>query len=285
MVLFGPAGNSKSFYDTGHKNTYEAFEWIAGMGLSAYEYSFGRGVRITQPTAELIGQKAAENGITLSVHAPYYINFSASEEEQAQNNMRYLSQSARAAKWMGAKRVVFHPGSQMKMERAEAFHRVKEGLQIAIGHLENEQLWDVEICPETMGKIKQIGDLEEIIELCRIDERIVPAIDFGHLHARARGGIKTAEDYAHILDRLQDSLGGYRAKHFHVHFCKIEFTAAGEKRHRTFADEGFGPDFRPLARQIAWRDLSPVMICESKGTMAEDAVEMQRIFAEELLKL
>lgn len=285
MILFGPAGNSKSFYDAGYKHTYEAFAWIADMGLTAYEYSFGRGVRITQQTAELIGQKAKENDITLSVHAPYYINFATGEKEKAQNNLRYLSESARAAKWMGAKRVVFHPGSQMKMERDTAFAKVKEGLEIAIGHLENEQLWDIQICPETMGKIKQIGDLEEVIELCRLDERIVPAIDFGHLHARAKGGIKTAEDYAHILDRLEESLGGYRAKRFHVHFSKIEYTAAGEKMHRSFADEGYGPEFSPLARQIAWRDLSPVMICESKGTMAEDAVEMKRIYAEELLKL
>ena len=130
MIIFGPAGNSKSFYDTGHKHTYEVFEWIADMGLSAYEYSFGRGVRIKRETAELIGQKAADNGITLSVHAPYYINFATSEKEKAQNNLRYLSESARAAKWMGAKRVVFHPGSQLKMERSEAFSKVKEGLEI-----------------------------------------------------------------------------------------------------------------------------------------------------------
>jgi deoxyribonuclease-4 len=136
-----------------------------------------------------------------------------------------------------------------------------------------------------MGRIKQIGDLGDIIELCRIDERIVPAIDFGHLHARGKGAIKTEEDYACILDKLENELGGYRAKRFHVHFSRIEYTAAGEKAHRTFADKEFGPDFRPLAKLIAERGLEPVLICESKGTMAEDAKDMKRQYTEELEKL
>lgn len=285
MILFGPAGNSLSFYEQGYKHTYEAFAWIADMGLTAYEYSFGRGVRIGKATAELIGKKAEENSVTLSVHAPYYINLATDEPDKEEGNLRYFSQSVRAAKWMGAKRVVFHPGSEGRKQRDVAFERVKKALLIAIEHLKNEQLWDIEICPETMGKIKQIGDLEEIIALCRLDERIVPAIDFGHLHARGRGAIKTEEDYAYILDRLADELGGYRANRFHVHFSKIEYTAAGEKKHRTFADTGYGPDFTPLARLIAKRSLEPVIICESKGTMAVDAVEMKRLYMEELKKL
>lgn len=282
MILFGPAGNSASFYDQGHKHTYQAFEWIAGLGLNTYEYSFGRGVRIKEETAKIIGQKAAEHGVTLSVHAPYYINLATLEEEKAINNLRYLHESAQAAKWMGAKRIVFHPGSEGKQTREQAFAVIKAALGIAIDHLKSEQLFDIEICPETMGKIKQIGDLDEIIELCKLDERIIPAIDFGHLHARGRGAIKTEQDYAQILDTLENGLGGYRAKRFHVHFSKIEYTAKGEKMHRTFADQGFGPDFGPLARLIAQRRLEPVMICESKGTMAEDAVEMKRLYTKEL---
>jgi len=113
----------------------------------------------------------------------------------------------------------------------------------------------------------------------------VPAIDFAHLHARGKGAINSEEDYARILDRLSDKLGGYRAKRFHVHFARIEYTAAGEKAHRTFADTQFGPEFRPLARLIAKRGLEPVIICESQGTMAEDAADMKRQYTEELEKL
>jgi len=286
MILFGPAGNSESFYNEGHKRTVEAFSWIRDKGLNAYEYSFGRGVRIKEQTAAAIGLEAAKNGVCLSVHAPYYINLATQELEKAQNNVRYLKESATAAKWMGAKRVVFHPGSQGKLKRSDAFEYIKAALKTAIEYLDDlELLSNVALCPETMGRIKQIGDLDEVIGLCKIDERLIPAIDFGHLHARGLGALKTEQDFAHILDKLNNELGGYRAKHFHVHFSKIEYTAKGEKKHRIFDDEGFGPDFTPLGRLIAQRGLEPTVICESKGTMAEDAVRMKKIYEQELEKL
>jgi deoxyribonuclease-4 len=285
MIHFGPSGNSDSFYGQGYKHTTEAFRWISDMGLDAFEYSFGRGVRLRQETAREIGLKAAEAGVVLSVHAPYYINLATEEPDKAEANIRYLAQSAQAAVWLGARRVIFHAGSQGTHKYDAAFAKVKERLAAAVDELKDRGLWEVELCPETMGRIKQIGDLDDIIELCGIDERIVPAIDFGHLHARGRGAINSEEDYARILDRLEDRLGGYRAKRFHVHFSRIEYTAAGERAHRTFADKEFGPDFRPLARLLAARGLEPVVICESKGTMAEDAADMKKQYTEELEKL
>lgn len=280
MIRFGPAGNSNSFYAQGHKRTTEAFAWISRMGLDAFEYSFGRGVQLSKETAETIGEAAALKSVALSVHAPYYINLATEDTDKAAANIRYLMQSARAAKWMGANRVVFHPGSPGRLEYSEAFTRVKAALSVAADEL-GSLLDDVALCPETMGRPKQIGSLEETIELCGLDSRLVPALDFAHLHARGRGAIQTEKDYAGILDKLEAGLGKERAKRFHIHFAHIQYTAAGEKMHRTFADEGFGPDFAPLARQLIKRGMEPVIICESQGTMAEDAVEMKRIYTEE----
>ncbi len=280
MIRFGPSGNSDSFYAQGHKRTTEAFAWITQMGLNAFEYSFGRGVLLSQETAEAIGTAAALHSVALSVHAPYYINFATEDLVKAAANIRYLMQSARAARWMGAKRVVFHPGSPGKLEYGEAFARVKAALLVAIEEL-GSLIDDVALCPETMGRPKQIGSLEETIELCGLDDRLIPALDFGHLHARGKGAVNTEQDYADILDKLEAGLGKQRAKRFHIHFSHIQYTAAGEKMHRTFADEGFGPDFVPLARQLIKRGMEPIIICESQGTMAEDAVEMKRVYTEE----
>lgn len=286
MIRFGPAGNSESFYNEGHKHTVEAFAWLKEKGLSAFEYSFGRGVRLKEESAKAIGQEAAKNGIALSAHAPYYINLATTEAEKIEGNFRYLSESLTAAKWMDAKRVVFHPGAQGNGSRQPAFIRVEEALQRVIQRLDEEKLLEsVSICPETMGKVKQIGDLAEVIELCKTDERLIPAIDFGHLHARDRGALNTQQDFADVLDKIENELGEFRAKHFHVHFSKIEFTAQGEKKHRIFEDEGFGPDFAPLGRLFAQRGYEPVIICESKGTMAEDAVKMKQIYERELEEL
>lgn len=285
MVLFGPAGNSDSFYAQGHKHTYEAFSWIKELGLSAYEYSLGRGVRLGQPAAEKIGEYAALHGIFLSVHAPYYINLATDDKEKQAGNVRFFLQTAKAAKWMGAKRIVFHPGSASDIKRDLAYARVKESLLEIIKILDSEKLLDMEICPETMGRAKQIGDLAEVIDLCTIDKRLVPALDFGHIHARGLGALKTQDDFSRILDELYNSLGGYRAHRFHVHFSRIEYSAAGERKHHTFADKQYGPDFPPLARLIAKRGLEPVIICESNGTMAEDAVEMKKIYEYEMTQI
>jgi deoxyribonuclease-4 len=282
MINFGPAGNSDSFYEQGHKHTYESFAWIRAMGLNAYEYSFGRGVRLGADAAAKIGAEAAAHHVTLSVHAPYYINFATEEEKNMAGNVRYLLQSATAAKWMGARRVVFHAGSLGKSSRGEAFARVKTGLAGALAALDSEGYGDIEICPETMGRIKQIGDVDEVVALCRMDERLVPAVDFGHLHARGLGALREEGDFAAVLDALEKGLGGYRARRFHVHFSRIEYTAAGEKMHRTYAETEYGPDFEPLARLIVKRKLEPIIICESRGTMAEDAAELKRIYTEAL---
>lgn len=132
-----------------------------------------------------------------------------------------------------------------------------------------------------MGKINQLGTLEEVVELCKVDDRLIPCIDFGHLNARTMGGIKTIEDYIYILDYTQNNLGGERASCFHSHFSKIEFSQkGGEVRHLTFADEVYGPEYLPLMELIAKRGLSPMIICESSGTQAEDAATMKKCYTE-----
>ena len=282
MVLFGPAGNSDSFYAQGHKSTVEAFAWIKAMGLDTYEYSFGRGVRLGEEMAKKIGAEAAAHHVTLSVHAPYYINLATEEPKNAEGNLRYFAQSAMAAKWMGARRVVFHAGSPGKSSREDAFARVQTALKGVLSALDEAGVGDIEICPETMGRVKQIGDVDEVVALCRMDERLVPAVDFGHLHARGRGALNEEADFAAVLDALENGLGGYRARRFHVHFSRIEYTAAGEKMHRTYAETDYGPDFAPLARLIVKRKLEPIIICESRGMMAEDAAELKRIYTEAL---
>ena len=137
---------------------------------------------------------------------------------------------------------------------------------------------DMTLCPETMGKIGQLGTLDEVLALCSVDERITPCIDFGHLNARTLGGIRSKEDYAAILDRMAEKLGDQRAERFHVHFSRIEYSAGGEKRHWTFAETQFGPEPQPLMELLAERKLQPVIICESAGTQAEDAGAMQQMY-------
>jgi deoxyribonuclease-4 len=131
---------------------------------------------------------------------------------------------------------------------------------------------------ETMGKVNQLGTLDEVIEQCKVDPRYAPVVDFGHMNAREQGLFTTADDYRRIFDRIAEGLGEKYALGLHCHFSKIEYTGAGEKKHLTFADSVYGPDFEPLMEAIAKDGWAPRIICESDGTQAEDAKVMKECY-------
>lgn len=275
---FGPAGNSNSFYDAGYKSTLQAPEWLQARGLTAYEYQCGRGVRVSMESAATLGQAAAQHDIAISLHAPYFISLASAEPEKRENSIRYILESARAVTQMGGTRIVVHPGGLGGLSRAEATALASHTLRRAQEALDAEGLSHVSICPETMGKINQLGDLDEVLSFCQLDERFLPCIDFGHLNSRTLGGLNSAEAFAALLDRLHNELGEERGSTFHAHFSKIEYTKGGEKRHLTFEDTVFGPEPAPLMQLIRERNLSPTFICESDGTQAEDACTLSALY-------
>ena len=275
MISFGPGGNSASWGN--RKFPAELPQYLKELGLNGYEVECGRGVRISE-AAKALPKIAEENGIYVTLHAPYFISLSSVEEEKRQNSVGYILESAKAAKLVGASKIVVHSGSCFKISRAEAVYLAKQTLLNAQKALDENGLSDIIICPETMGKINQLGTLEEVLELCGVDERFLPTVDFGHLNARTLGGIKSRDDYAKMLDLIENELGHERLNRMHIHFSKIEYTNGGEKKHLTFADKQYGPQYEPLLEEIHKRGLEPSIICESDGTQAEDAAEMKRYY-------
>ncbi len=278
MIRFGPSGNCKRFYDEGFKSSVEAPEWLSKQGLTAYEYSFGRGINVGDDKAKAVGEKAKEFGVEISVHAPYYINFANPADEMAEKSYNYLLNSCNKARAFGGNRIVFHPATVGKMTRGEAVELMKKRLKILADIIRANGMDDCLFCPETMGKINQIGDVGEIAEFCKIADFFLPTIDFGHINARTYGSLKTEEDYDGIIACLLNAIGAERTNKLHIHFSKIEYSTGGEVRHLTFADKVFGPEFAPLAKIFKKYKLSPVAICESDGTQADDAIEMKRIY-------
>lgn len=272
---FGPAGNSASFSAMGYKHSLQVPEYIEKMGLDAFEYQCGRGVNIGEDKARELGRLAADKGIALSLHAPYYISMSSVDEEKRLNSINYIMSSARAVNAMGGNRIVVHTGSCGKISRDVALELAIDTMKRALKALDEADLGHVHICPETMGKVNQLGTLDEVLTLCALDERLIPCIDFGHLNARDLGYFKTKEDYKTVFDGIENKLGSDRLRTFHSHFSKIEYTTGGEKRHLTFADTVYGPDFEPVLDLVAQKNCSPTFICESDGTQAEDARQMK----------
>ena len=191
---FGPAGNSDAFSAV-CKSTVQAPGYLEKMGLDHYEYQCGRGVKVTDKTAFALRDKAEEHNITLSLHAPYFISLSSIEAEKRDNSINYILQSCDAAKRLGAERIVIHSGSCAKISRQEALELAKDTLTRARKTAVEQGFEDIVFCPETMGKVNQLGDLAEVLELCKLDETFLPCVDFGHLNARQFGWIKGKAEY------------------------------------------------------------------------------------------
>lgn len=278
MIKFGPSGNSRSFYDMGYKHTEQAARYVKDFGLDCFEYSFGRGVNMSEGKAVSIGEAFAEENIEISVHAPYFINFANPSDEAAQKSYGYVLDSTKFLKLFGGSRLVFHPAAQGKAAREDAVALTEDRLKVLRDYIYLNGYEDLMFCPEVMGKLAQIGTLEEVVRFCKIDKIYTPCVDFGHLNSREHGSLKTADDYKSRLEYMISELGYERVKHFHVHFSKIMYGGKGEIKHLTFADDIYGPEFEPLAIALKELGLEPYIVSESDGTQAEDARAMKDIY-------
>lgn len=283
MILFGPSGNSDAFFEAGLKNSEQSAVWVKNLGLDAFEYSFGRGVLMSEEKALSIGKAFAENNVKISVHAPYYINFANPDPEMIEKSIGYVLKSAEMVRLMGGERIIIHPATQGKDARDLAFARSVDNFKKLTEVIYQKDMQNLIYCPETMGKMAQIGTIEEITEICAIDKIYVPTVDFGHVNSREQGSLVTKEDYISRLSFMIDKLGYEKMKHFHIHFSKIQYSVKGEIKHLNFDDQVFGPNFEPLADALIELNLEPVVICESAGQQDNDALYMKNCYFSKLL--
>ncbi len=276
MIRFGPAGRDDGFYAAGYKKAGDIAAYVSSYGLNAFEYQCVRGVNVNAAELAVLKTAAAEKGIALSVHAPYYISMSGVEEAKRLKSIDYITDTARAALMMGADRVIFHSGGLSGLSREEALVLAKDTLSKCVAAMKELGFYGkVLLCPETMGKVNQLGTLEEVLALCEVDEFVIPCVDFGHLNARTHGSLKTASDFAAVAEKIA-ALG---KKDLHSHFSMIEYTEGGEKRHLTFRDGRlFGPDYEPMLDVFSRYDLNMRVISESAGTQTVDSAEMKKYY-------
>ncbi len=272
---FGPGGNGDWFRRDGNKSTLQTPGWLSRVGLDAFEYEATRGIPAGEEALIAFGEKAREHGIRVSLHTQYFISLSGVDPEKRLKSIDYIEKSLRAADLIGADTIVIHSGSAGKISREEAMRLscdTLEQLLLALG----DRYTHIRLGIETMGKLNQLGTLEEVIAQCQVSPRFVPVVDFGHLNCREGGrAFPDADSYRRVFDRIALGCGDAAARHLHCHFSKIEYTDAGEKKHLTFEDTVYGPRFEPLAEAIVREGVSPRIICESDGTQAEDALWMK----------
>ncbi len=251
IIRIGPAGSD----GRGH---LEAIAEIARLGLDCMEVAFTYGVRMKPEMAAAVGAQAEAHGIALSVHAPYYINLAAYEEEKVAASRQRILDSCHRAHLMGARKVVFHAGFYQKRTPRETYGLIRDQIRELQKKIRRAS-WKVALCPEITGKPTQFGATDELLALMA-DTGCGLTVDFAHLLARQQGVI----DYEALMPVLPATL--------HAHFSGIEYTAKGEKKHLRLRPE----DFRPLLNALRKHHKQATIICESPAPF-EDAVMMKRM--------
>jgi len=280
MIRFGPSGNDAKFYAEGYNSSLDAPKWLSDMGLNALELNFGRGIRMKAETAKAIGDAARKYNISISVHAPYYINLASDDKAAVQKSYEYIAKCIEMLDLIdasdGANRVVIHTGSQKDLTRQVAVENCRKNLKWVADKLKQNGFKNFLLCIETMGRYKAIGTFTEIFDLCDIDDCIVPTVDFGHINAIEQGELqRNPERMVEIVEYMLSKIGN---KPFHIHFQPTTFHEKGEHKHTNLADEKWAFPFEPLARVLKEKKLEPIIICESQLIMAQDALKLKKIY-------
>lgn len=269
---FGPAGKPIGLKSM---DVTEAPAFIRRIGLNAMEYEAVRGINISDEKARILGEASRSQGVKLSLHAPYYINL-AGREQVVNSSIERLTASVRISSVMGAYIVVFHPGYYRDApSKRGAVEKIIRNLSRVVEYRDQHGFKDVWLGPETSGKISQVGDLVEVIEISSAFKGVRPVIDFAHLYARYMGRfVRSKEDIVKIVDTIEKKLGREHLNPLHTHFSKIEFNRGGEKEHHALGEEKYGPDFRIVCEALCEVGVDTVVISESP-LLEEDSLIMK----------
>lgn len=269
-LLFGTAGIPLS---TWPQETGEGIRRVAALGLDCMELEFVQGVYLNEAQAKAMAGIAKNNNISLSVHAPYYLNFNAHEEHKLHASQGILYKSARIAAFSGAKSVVFHPGFYLGDPYEKAYQSVQASLGKVVQKLKDDMVC-VTLRPESSGKPSQFGSIDELIQLTCSLENVAPCIDFAHWHARA-GGNNSYGEFCGLLDDLRKNLGDAALSDMHIHVSGIEYGKSGERKHLPLTSSDLR--YEDLLRALKDYGVSGRVICESP-TREEDALLLKESY-------
>lgn len=260
MIYLGPAGTP-----FGCKSTEEGIKRVHELGLNAMEVQFVRGVKMGEETARKVGIAAKEKGVRLSAHAPYYVNLNSEEKEKIEASKKRIIQTARIAEEMGAYIIAIHAGYYGKSTSEETTEGIREGLEECE---EKTRGLEVKLGIETSGKKGAWGSLAEISKVC--SKKIVPVVDFAHIHARGGGILNRTEDFEKVVEEYEK----IQSKFLHAHYSCIRFGQRGELNHLTLDKKQ--PDFSLLAPVLKKKKYDVTIISESP-MLEQDSLRMKEI--------
>jgi deoxyribonuclease-4 len=257
-LRFGTVGSPSTTPESG---TVAAIAHTRLLGLDHMEIAWVRSVRVSDEMCAQIKEAAAQHNVTLSIHAPYFINLNSQTAEKMEASDNRLLAAARKGYLAGATDIVFHPGSYHQQPPDQVYERVKERLIELTGILREEGV-KVTLRPETMGKQAMFGTLDEVLQLSRDLDGVLPCVDWAHLHARTGdGSFNSYDEFDGAMKRIKEMLGEKGLKTLHNHMSGITYTAKGEKAHLPLNEA-----------DLQYRDLIQVFVDnEVEGTIGVEA--------------
>jgi deoxyribonuclease-4 len=201
-----------------------AIQTLAALDLHALELGWVQSVRVSVDTCQLILENGKEHNVAISVHAPYYINLNASEDEWP-NSRKRLMDAAYYGNLAGATDITFHPGSYFNQPPSDVLPTAVQRLKDCVDELRAMNNPAI-LRPETMGKSAMLGSLEDVLQMSQSIPGVEPCLDFAHLHARAGdGSMNSKDEWLHVLNLYSQALGVSSLKRLHIHMSGIEYTA------------------------------------------------------------
>ena len=248
------------------KGSYkEAFDILGEMNLDGMEMEFVHGVRISDENKNVVRNNSEENKFIITAHAPFYINLNSPEPEKIEASIQRIIETINVATDVNAYSITFHAAFYMGKDKNFVYEQVKKAIEEVSESTKNSNVW---IRPETTGKATQWGDLEEIIRLSKDFDRVLPCVDFSHLHARTAGDLNTYDDFCKILDSIGKNLGQKSIDNFHAHLAGIEYTQKGERKHLNLEESDM--NYKDLLKAMKEFNVKGVIVCESPN-IEEDA--------------
>jgi deoxyribonuclease-4 len=244
---------------------------VAELGLPALELGWVQAVRVTEETCRGICKASVDSSILISVHAPYFINLNADDEEWP-NSRKRLMDAATYGYLAGATDIVFHPGSYFGLEPAAVLPKAIDRLQGCVSELRAKGN-PVTLRPETMGKSAMLGSLEDCLAMSQAVKGVEPCLDFAHLHARpGDGSMNSLDEWNRALEAYEAALGKPALGRLHVHLSGIEYSAKGERNHVPVGDSDL--NLPALFQALSDHGCQGRILCESPD-MEDDALVLK----------
>lgn len=260
---------------TGKGSYPQAFDVLKEMNLDGMELEFVHGVRMSDDNRIFVKEMA--KNFVITAHGPFYINLNSKEEEKIEASVQRIIDTAAVAAQAGAFSITYHAAFYMGGDKETVFEQVKTQTKRIIDILENEKI-KVWVRPETTGKATQWGDIDEIINLSKEFEQVLPCVDFSHLHARSAGEYNTYDEFSKVLEKMGNNIGQYVLENFHGHLAGIEYTAKGEKQHLNL--ENSDMNYKDLIKVMKEFGVKGALVCESPNI--EDDCKLLKNYYESL---